>query len=383
MKSGVLIISPDFPPTRGGVADHTLRLAQELAARGPVAVLTSTANQSSQPFPVHAEISDWTNAETLERAIAPLAANKTLLWQYVPHMYGRGGVNPAIGKVMSRLQPHAPGQLVIAHEIAAPFSPLPHRFWYALNHRRQWRQILAAAGAVGISSEAWLAEWIRREPQHAGKLFLLPSPATIPVVPVPATHACDWRAAQQLPADCRVLAYFGTLSANKQFDWVLAAWERAQDKRCPVALAVAGGNAAITVPDALRPLFRPLGYLPADAVSRLLQAADVLALPFIDGVSERRTSFMAGLSHACAVASTFGHNTGSTLRHADFFAATEAIDEAAFVATVRSLLTDDARRARLAVAGRDAYHTRYDWPRVIEYLEAARLKFASASGAGR
>ena len=371
MNPGVLIISPDFPPARGGVADHTRRLAQELAARGPVAVLTSTANQSSQPFPVHAAISDWSDPDTLERAIATRAANKTLLWQYVPHMYGRGGVNAAIGKIMRRLHRHAPGQLVIAHEIAAPFSPLPHRFWYALNHRRQWRQILATAGAVGISSEAWLEEWTRREPQHAAKLFLLPSPATIPVVPVPTTHACDWRAAQQLPTDCRVLAYFGTLGANKQFDWVFAAWEHAQNAGRPVALALAGGDAAITVPAALRPLFRPLGYLPADEVSRLLQAADVLALPFIDGVSERRTSFMAGLSHGCAVATTLGHNTGSILRRADFFAATEATDEPGFIATVHSLLTDDARRARLAAAGRAAFQARYDWPRVIEYLEAA------------
>ena len=372
MNPGVLLISPDFPPARGGVADHTLRLAHELATRGPVAVLTSTANRSSQPFPVHAEVNDWTDAESLARAIAARAAEKTLLWQYVPHLYGRGGVNAAIGKVMHRLRAHAAGQLVIAHEIAAPFSPLPHRFWYALNHRRQWRQILAAAGAVGISSAAWLEEWTRREPQRAAKLFLLPSPANIAVVPVPATHARDWRAAQQLPADCRVLAYFGTLSASKQFDRVLAAWECAQDARRPVALAVAGGHATITVPDALRPLFRPLGYLPADEVSRLLQAADVLALPFIDGVSERRTSFMAGLSHGCAVATTLGHNTGSTLRHAEFFAATEAADEAGFLVTVNSLLTDDPLRARLATAGRQAYHARYDWPRVIERLETAR-----------
>ena len=378
MKPGVLIISPDFPPARGGVADHTLRLAQELFSRGPVAVLTSSANQSNQPFPVHAEISDWTDPEPLERAIATLVANKTLLWQYVPHMYGRGGVNAAIGKVMHRLQRHAPGQLVIAHEIAAPFSPLPHRFWYAFNHRRQWRQLLAAAGAVGISSEAWLAEWTRREPQHAGKLFLLSSPSTIPVVPVPATHARDWRVAHQLPADCRVLAYFGTMGANKQFDWVLAAWERAQKTSLPVALVLAGGDATITVPDALRSLFRPLGYLPADDVSRLLQAADVLALPFIDGVSERRTSFMAGLSHGCAVATTLGHNTGSTLRHAHFFAATEATDEAGFVTTVQTLLTDDALRTRLATAGRHAYHACYDWPRVIEALDSARSKLASA-----
>ena len=37
----MLIISPHFPPTRGGVADHTASLARELAARHAVKVLTS------------------------------------------------------------------------------------------------------------------------------------------------------------------------------------------------------------------------------------------------------------------------------------------------------------------------------------------------------
>lgn len=378
MNPAVLLISPDFPPARGGVADHTLRLAHELSRRGAVAVLTSAANKSVQPFPVHAEIKDWTDSPTLERVLVALAPTAVLLWQYVPHMYGRGGVNPALGKILRALKHRGRAQLVLAHEIAAPLSPRPHHLWYALNHRRQWRHILATADAVGISAEAWLAEWRTREPQCAEKLFLLPSPSAIPVAPVAATHARDWRASQQLPENCRVLAYFGTLAANKQFDWILAAWERAQTASQPVALAVAGGAAEITVPAALRGLFRPLGYLPADDVSRLLHATDVLALPFIDGVSERRTSFMAGLSHACAVATTFGPNTGCTLRAAKFFAATEATDQAGFVTIVNALLSDNARRAQLGTAARTAYHTHYDWPRVIETVAAAIAKIGGA-----
>ena len=378
MNPPVLLISPDFPPARGGVADHTLRLAHELSRRGGVAVLTSAANKSVQPFPVHAEIKDWTDQQTLERVLETLAPTAVLLWQYVPHMYGRGGVNPALGKTLRALQRRGRAQLVLAHEIAAPLSPRPHHLWYALNHRRQWRHILASADAVGISSEAWLEEWRAREPRRAEKLFLAPSPSAIPVAPVAATPARDWRTSQQLPENCRVLTYFGTIGANKQFDWVRAAWERAQTAGRPVALAVAGGATEITVPAALRPLFRPLGYLPADHVSRLLHATDMLALPFIDGVSERRTSFMAGLSHGCAVATTLGHNTGSTLRNAKFFAANEATDQAAFVTTVDAVLRDDPRRAQLGTAARAAYHTHYDWPHVIEPLAAAIAKIGNA-----
>jgi glycosyltransferase involved in cell wall biosynthesis len=322
MQPRLLIISPDFPPARGGVADHTLRLAQEFSTRLPVAVLTSAGNASGgavQPCAVHAEIKDWTDAENLERTIDARAPAAVVLWQYVPHMYGRGGVNPALAAVMRRLHERGRRQIVIAHEIAAPLSAVPHHFWYVLNHRRQWRAILESADAIGISSEAWLVEWSQRAPNAAKKFFLLPSPATIPVANVSATHAVDWRREQNLPENSRVLAYFGTLGANKQFDWVLVAWEAAQTPTRPVALVIAGGEARVAVPEHLRALLRSPGYLAADAVSCLLHAADVLALPFIDGVSERRTSFMAGLSHGCAVVTTLGHNTGPTLRTADFF----------------------------------------------------------------
>jgi glycosyltransferase involved in cell wall biosynthesis len=101
----------------------------------------------------------------------------------------------------------------------------------------------------------------------------------------------------------------------------------------------------------------------------LLHAADVLALPFIDGVSERRTSFMAGLSHGCAVVTTLGHNTGPTLRAADFFASCDATDRAAFVEHVKLLLADDAALQRLRAAAKRAYAERYDWPRAIASLE--------------
>ena len=376
----MLIVSPDFPPARGGVADHTLRLAQMLAARGPVAVLTSAGNASHQPFPVHGRVRDWSDWQALGDSIESLASNRPVLWQYVPHMYGRGGVNSGLGQVMRRLHERGQRQWVIAHEIAAPLAVAPHQLWYALNHRRQWRQILATADAVGISTEAWLDDWRNREPQRAGKLFLLPSPATIPLVSVPGDHGREWRRAQGLPADCRVLAYFGSLSASKQFDWVLAAWGRAQVPGSPVALVLAGGDARAGIPDALRSFFRPLGYQAPEDVSRLLQAADVLALPFVDGVSERRTSFMAGLSHGCAVATTLGLNTGPTLRQADFFAANEANDQEGFVASVSTLLSDAARRQKLAAAARAAYVARYDWPHVIASLENAGRRLDRTAG---
>ena len=363
MSGDVLILSPDFPPARGGVSDHTLCLAEALSTHVAVSVLTSARVQPiPTAYPVHARVKSWLQLNPLLSLIQQLAPEATLLWQYVPHMYGRGGVNSALPRLMARLKATGRRQLVIAHEIAAPLSLWPHRLRYSVAHRQQWRHILRSADAVGISTEAWLDKWSHRLPEHGSQLFLAPSPSGIPFVPATADHRAVWRSLRALPANAIVLAYFGTLGNNRHFAWLFEAWRRAQRPGRPVALAFIGDTPEYPVPDRLRYLFRPLGYLePADA-SRALQAADVLALPFTDGVSERRTSFMSGLHHGVATVTTIGHSTGPTLQQGTFFAAVPASDAPAFLRKVLQLFDDPAGRATLGSAGRQTYYDRYDWP---------------------
>lgn len=359
-----LIISPAFPPLRGGVADHTRRLAQELSQGALVGVLTSVGADQVEDYPVHPEISNWRDIEQLLSAAETLAPTANIIWQYVPHLYGRGGVNLRLPRVMHFFGQHHCDQLVIAHEIAAPYSAWPHRCWYAWAQRRQWRQLLEYTNTVGISTEAWLKEWMLREPRFRDKMLLLPSPSSLPLVPLGQDHAQSWRARQGLPATARVLTFFGTLSAAKQFPWLVDAWRAAQVADSPVALVVIGAQPHPALPPELKPLFKPLGYLAPEQVSAALHATDVLALPFVDGVSERRTSFMSGLQHGCAVVTTSGHNTGPTLRKARYSVLVPANDRAAFRRAVADLLRDQPRRLHLRAAAREAYRCEYDWPRL-------------------
>jgi glycosyltransferase involved in cell wall biosynthesis len=110
-------------------------------------------------------------------------------------------------------------------------------------------------------------------------------------------------------------------------------------------------------------------FLPSGDVSRAMQAADVLALPFIDGASERRGSFMAGLSHGLPVVTTIGPGTGPTLRKSDSFAAVPCDRPDLFTAKVVELLGDAAHRAGLGERGRTLYERSYNWPTVISRLE--------------
>lgn len=372
MSRPVAVISALMPPLRGGLADHTARLATGLAQRFPVSVLTSAGAGPLAGIDVRAAVADWHDTAALRRAIDALPSDAVLLWQYVPHMYGRGGINRGLMALVESLHAAGRRQVVLAHEVWAGWAWRPHWLWYSLNHLWQWRRILRAADAVPVSTERWIEDWSRRCPWAASKFTLVPSPSNIPVVPVAPGHRERWRTARGLAPDATVLVFFGTLNVFKQFGWVLDAWREAHAAGRRPFLCLAGDAAPDGIPEALRPWFRPMGYLPADEVSHLLQAADLLLLPFEDGVSERRTSLMAGLAHRAAVVTTTGHNTGTALRSADFMAHTPVDDPAAFRRNVLRLLDDPAAAHGLGQRARAAYEREYSWPVVVDRL-ARRL----------
>ncbi len=230
--------------------------------------------------------------------------------------------------------------------------------------------MLASADRIVTSTEAWRDQWQARMPQFREKISCACSPSTIPVVPLPdvAAHRQQWRQSLGWSADTLVLGWFGTASAAKQLAWVIAARERAaKETKQPVAVILIGKAEELAQAEQ-SPLIKSTGYLAASAVSHVLQSIDALLLPFIDGVSERRTSFMAGLSHATPVVTTHGHNTGPTLRTANICRLASALEENEFTSAVAQLLADPAARQTLGERGRDYYRQHYDWPVVVRHF---------------
>jgi glycosyltransferase involved in cell wall biosynthesis len=261
--------------------------------------------------------------------------------------------------------------VIIAHEIGAGWGRNPVHWWYAFNHRVQWRRAMQTADLLPVSTERWLIDWSRWYPPAASRLFLKPSPATILPHPVPPGHREAWRIAHGLPADTRILMWFGTVNGAKQLHWVTTAWAEARRRGLPVALVIVGGTPEVQIPAGAESWYRALGFLEAREVSLAMAAADVLALPFIDGLSERRSSLMVGLAHGVAVVGTHGHSSGPAMRTADFVVVTDAdaVDgPAIFARAVADLLSDDARRKALARAGAEAYERRFSWPVVARMM---------------
>ncbi|MGE3311840.1 MAG: hypothetical protein AB7O66_17880 [Limisphaerales bacterium] len=379
----LLIISGMFPPMRGGLPDHTDRLAHELSKTWRVTVLTSTGVATDRPYAVRAEVADWHDRADLERRARQAAVDGPVLWQYVPHMYGRGGVNFAIPRVLGNLAREGRRQVVLAHEIRAPFSWWPHRSVYALAHRLMWRRVLAAADAIGVSTGAWLdrmneslgGEGERGALASAGgrpDLFLAASPSNIRLSATDAGHRASWRLALGLGEADVVVGCFGSVGMSRQFEWVLDGWREARRSRPTTALVKIGEGPAPRLSQEEARWFRGLGYLGGDEVSKSLQAMDLLALPFEDGVSERRSTFMVGLAHGLAVATTQGWGTGRELWRGsgDFYIGTPV--EAGSKELAKALaaaVVDEAGRREIEVRARRRYEARYGWNVLIDAID--------------
>jgi len=86
----VVLISPDLPPKRGGVADHTWRLLEILSNQWTLGALASPGCEVPPGVTLLPPVANWSDRGAIDRTVGSLPTSTILFWQYVPHMYGRG-----------------------------------------------------------------------------------------------------------------------------------------------------------------------------------------------------------------------------------------------------------------------------------------------------
>jgi glycosyltransferase involved in cell wall biosynthesis len=115
---------------------------------------------------------------------------------------------------------------------------------------------------------------------------------------------------------------------------------------------------------------RDEGPLPGDEVSRRLRAMDLYLTPFVDGVSTRRGSMMAGLQHGLPIVGTAGELTDNLLRAESdrSLLLADVDDEAGFVERVVRLSGDAELRQRTGRAARALFEREFTWERIAKRL---------------
>jgi len=111
-------------------------------------------------------------------------------------------------------------------------------------------------------------------------------------------------------------------------------------------------------------------YVEPDQLGNHIAACDLFVQPYPDGISSRRTSAMACLSHGQAVVTTRGHLTEPLWPH-DAVALVDVNDVDGFVAAAQRLIEDEQARRRLGAHALRLYGDTFALSHVVATLKAA------------
>jgi Glycosyl transferases group 1 len=306
------LITPEFPPMIGGVSEHSRVVAQAAAARGLDVHVWSARDAGPMPgIHVHNELGSFGTSD-LARADSRLnqhTSPRRLILQWVPHGYGRRGMNVGFSRWIAGRRPAGDLLDVIVHE---PFMDYFGSSWMqparALVQRSMARTVLRSARRVWMAIPGWEGRLLPMLRSGGAPLGILPVPGTIPVARNDAAVA-DLRT-RLLCGRTHVVGYFGAGGEYAE-DALLTATRTLQGRHSGLVFLCLGqgservaerlghGVAASTTVIAT-------GVLDLVALSQHLQSCDVLLHPYIDGVSGRRTTTISALEHGVPVATTFG-----------------------------------------------------------------------------
>lgn len=303
MKIG--LISGEFPPMPGGVGDFTRSLAERLRDHGHEVHILSRKGSTSTTLKV-SEARGWgLSSLPAIRAWARRLGLDIVNLQYQTAAFD---MSPYIHFLPTALD----------QPLVTTFHDLRYPYLFPKAGRlRDWIVKRLAHSSAGIITT-----------NHEDELCLsrLPKRRLIPIgssIPRPncsegAALAAPWR--EPANADSFVLGHFGFVKAVKGIDYLIEALASLRSAGHDLRLLFIGARrnevdteADAAYPSALEARIKGLGladaiewtgYLTDLEVAACFQAIDLMALPFTDGASYRRSSLIAAVHSGCAILTT-------------------------------------------------------------------------------
>ncbi|MGH7270711.1 MAG: glycosyltransferase family 4 protein [Polyangiaceae bacterium] len=373
------IVTGEYPPVRGGVADYSRSVAAGLAAAGDEVHVWAPAVDAERPHGALTE-SQGVLVHPLEygyglRGLAALAhavarepSPKRMLVQYVPQAYGMRGVNlPFCGWIAALRGIEV---WVMFHEVAV--SPGGLRRWkrtMAAGAMRAMAAILVArADRLFVSIPSW-EPMLRAVSLRRPHVTWLPIPSNVPTRGSSA-NASAVRSRLMLREGGAIVGHFGTYGRliTPLLTQAIREVLTADDRR--IALLVGQGSDAFAREFERDPAMAGrvigTGALDAEDLAEHLMACDALLQPYPDGVSTRRTSAMAGLALGVPIVTNDGYLTETVWRRSGAVELAPAPKDIA--PALEGLLRNPESRAALGARGRAIYSELFSLDRTISTL---------------
>ncbi|MBO9308676.1 MAG: glycosyltransferase family 4 protein [Chloroflexi bacterium] len=368
------LITGEYPPMEGGVGAFTHELAAALAALGhEVHILTHrrAARNSAPNVHVAAEVRDWNWAAlTQARRWARRNRLEVINLQYEAAAFGK--VAPLVHLLPRCLNPFA--TVTTFHDLLVPYL-------FPKAGRLRYRALLSLArDAKGVIVTNVQDEQQLARERGVAPIRRIPIGSNIAPAPPPDFDRAALRAAHGIPEDGVLIGYFGFLNASKGAACLLRGVAHALRQGVNAYLILIGGRTGSSDPTNARyaesvdeliarlqlsERVRRTGFIESAAVSAHLLACDMLALPYTDGVSFRRGSFMAGLAHGCPIITSTPALPLPELRHGDQVYLVPPEHPEALGEAIRTLAESPQLRMRLSHFARQLAE-QFTWTRIAQ-----------------
>ncbi len=375
----ICYITADYPPRLGGVGDYVWHLSREMRRRGfDVTVVTTeglggTSDSDERTAPrVLAVIRNWNlrGVPKLLRVLQRVAADAYVL-EYVPYMYGRGGVALWLVLFFWTFKLKRLGPLVInAHELWRP------------PYRSAKDKLLTLASFAGFLSAVWASTTlvitnVFRETLATRVLGINPKrvkriPVGANIIPSPRR-----RGRAHNDRDFHVVT-FGCWHEDRAVEDVVEAVASLRRTR-RIGLSVIGdftGNGkqrarvrAVTEKAGREEWLEITGCLPAAQVSGYLTRADVFVSPLAGGPSGRRGSLLTALAHGLPIVAYDGGERDDIFQDGANVVLANAGERAGIVTALETIINDRRKQRSLAAKARATFEEHFAWPKIAARWE--------------
>ncbi len=345
-------ITPDYPPDRGGVSDHSSVMVGILRAAGHHVLICSKPHERGFSC-LNSELAAY-GPELVVVAYTPLG--------YAPRTFG---LSPAFMLWSVQLRKRFGCRaILLAHETSLSVAYLWQRREYKLaalgvTQVAQFATLVKGFNAVIFSNMGAQREWARRLPRLMKQFHVIRICSNI-AHEATSDAAAELRAAGYSVPSPTIL-FFGTGHEAVLFDYLDAAFRALIEIEPDARLVIVG----MTL-DKLREIHpslanlghrvQALGYVPAREVSLWLQVARLVLAPIVDGINARKGTVMAALQHGRAVVTTRGANTLDDIAWDDI-CLLAPLDRESFAAKAVAALRDPELCASIGRAARAEYET--------------------------
>ncbi len=367
----ICLITPTWPSFNCGIGDYSAHVAQALSLQDDVTVLTAERGVATPVAGVEVKaIFNPSNLNEVYR-IADYVENEKPDWvllQYNPYSFHARGLNLHLPLMMQTLKKRSPGTkiAVMVHEARRPIESWRHALSTSWIH---WSlsTIGRAADVLFFSIDPWVKKYQSWFPNTL--VLHLPVGSNIPVVNLPKQEA---KRRLGLESDCLTLGIFGRVQPSLSPEHIKDAVGSVKGTGIPHAVLYVGSQGAYVSSQLPGSPMIADGPLAPEEVSRRFQAMDCMLLPFVEGVSTRRTSLMTALQHGVAVVGTWGALTDKMLlkQNPAAMLLAPAGNREEYKRNMCRLAADAPLREQVGTSGHRFYEENFSWEVIIQRLRA-------------